>query len=410
MTRSKKHNWSFSAGNYLGRVRVFESQPGGIIYGETRDRSLACGTRSISLRHRDKEKAVRWAKEQAAKLVSGEEIERTPTLARVLALYLQHQTPNKSIAEQKADERRTKMWVRTLGSSKDLSKLSMHEWQNFTAGRRSGTIDSDGLPVASDERKAVRDGTVAGDLTFLISVINWACKWREADRYLMLENPARGYPVPVEKNPRRPLVTAERFQKVRAVADQVRMVRGHGNLRRELPTFLGQVLDLSWYTGRRISAILALRFEDLKLSDGPHGSILWPASSDKMGKEWLVPLSPEARQSIDSILAERPGIGKGFLFPSFTCEGEPVRQDAVALWLRSAEILAGVPKQDGSLFHAYRRGWATSRKFFPLVDVAATGGWSDTATLLKCYQQADSETMYRVASEPAKLREALPHF
>ncbi len=97
-----------------------------------------------------------------------------------------------------------------------------------------------------------------------------------------------------------------------------------------------------------------------------------------------MPLSPEARRAIDSILAERPGIGKGFLFPSFTCEGEPVHQDAVALWLRSAEILAGVQKQDGSLFHAYRRGWATSRKFFPLVDVAATGGSSDTATLLKC--------------------------
>jgi integrase len=125
-----------------------------------------------------------------------------------------------------------------------------------------------------------------------------------------------------------------------------------------------------------------------------------------MGREWLVPVSVEARAAIDGILAERQGIGKGFLFPSFVSEGEPVRQDAVSLWLRSAEILAGVPKQSPSLFHAYRRGWATSRKFLPLVDVAASGGWSDPATLLKCYQQADSETMYRVVSEPAKLREA----
>lgn len=187
------------------------------------------------------------------------------------------------------------------------------------------------------------------------------------------------------------------------------MVRGHGKKRLELPTYLPEVLDLCWHTGRRIAAVLALRFEDLRLAEGPHGSVLWPASSDKMGKEWLVPMSPEARLAIDNILAERPGIGEGFLFPSFVSEGEAVRQDAVALWLRSAEILAGVPKHDGSLFHAYRRGWATSRKFFPLVDVAATGGWSDTATLLKCYQQADSETMYRVVSEPAKLREALPH-
>lgn len=402
--KRKRKMWSQSIGEHGHRVRVFESESGGIIYGETADRSLACGVRCMSLRHRDRDEAVQWARRQAAQLTGGSVgMERSPTLSRVLGLYLQFQSPSKSIAEQDADQRRAKMWVRTLGGAKDLRKLSMHEWQNFSAARRCGAIDCDGLPVASGERKFVRDGTVAGDLTFLTSLLNWATRWREGDRYLMSENPARGYLVPVEKNPRRPLVTAERFQKVRAVADQVRMVRGHGKLRRELPTFLGQVLDLSWHTGRRISAILALRFEDLQLSVGPHGSILWPASSDKMGKEWLVPLSPEARRAIDSILAERPGIGKGFLFPSCTCEGEPVRQDAVALWLRSAEILAGVPKQDGSLFHAYRRGWATSRKFFPLVDVAATGGWSDTATLLKCYQQADSETMYRVVSEPATL-------
>jgi integrase len=188
----------------------------------------------------------------------------------------------------------------------------------------------------------------------------------------------------------------------------VRMRVGHGKKVRELQTYLPAILDIVWHSGRRISAVLALRFEDLRLNEGgPHGAIQWPASSDKCGKACLAPMSPEARRAIDSILADRPGIGKGFLFPSFTREGEPVRQDAVALWLRSAEVLAGVPKQDGSLFHAYRRSWATSRKFFPLVDVAAAGGWSDTATLLKCYQQADPETMYRVVSEPAKLTERL---
>jgi hypothetical protein len=37
--------------------------------------------------------------------------------------------------------------------------------------------------------------------------------------------------------------------------------------------------------------------------------------------------------------------------------------------------------------------------------LAAAGGWSDTATLKRVYQQADQETMYRVVSEPARLRE-----
>ncbi len=55
---------------------------------------------------------------------------------------------------------------------------------------------------------------------------------------------------------------------------------------------------------------------------------------------------------------------------------------------------------------AYRRKWVTERKHLPDVDVAAAGGWSDTATLKLAYQQADEATMFRVLSEPAELREA----
>lgn len=402
--RRRKQAWSKSIGNYGHRIRVFEDPNSGIIYGEMRDPAVAGRYRSISLRHRDREKAVRWAKEQVGRWMTGETegVDRAPTLARVLALYLRHQSGHKVASEQKADDRRSKMWVRILGPAKDLAKLSMHEWQVFVTTRRSGAINCHGLPVASDERKLVRDGTVEGDLTFLLGVLNWATRWREADRYLMPENPARGYPLPREKNPRRPVVTQERFERVRNVAPQVRTVRGLGKAKRELPTYLPEVLDLCWHTGRRISAILALRFADLRLTDGPHGSILWPAASDKMGKESLAPVSKEVRDAIDRILAERPGIGAAYLFPAINDATKPIAVEVVSTWLRAAEILGGVPKQNGSLFHAYRRGWATSRKHWPVVDVMATGGWGTPETLLECYQHADMETMYRVVSEPAR--------
>lgn len=74
-------------------------------------------------------------------------------------------------------------------------------------------------------------------------------------------------------------------------------------------------------------------------------------------------------------------------------------------WLIEAEKLAGVPKHDGSLWHAYRRKWATERKHLPDVDVAAAGGWSDLSSLKTCYQHADQETMLKVVSEPRALRE-----
>jgi integrase len=272
------------------------------------------------------------------------------------------------------------------------------------ARARSGTINANGEHVAVEQRKPVRDGTVAADLSFLLTVLNFAVKWRTDDgRYVLDANPARGYPVPKERNPRRPVVTEHRFERVRAAAEQLTMLVGHGKNRREMRSYLPDILDLLNGTGRRVRAILALRYEDLRLSDGPHGSIRWPASTDKLKMEWTVPIAREVRAAINRVLAERPGIGAAFLFPALKDPSKHITVESVSEWLLKAEKLAEVEKQNGSLFHAYRRGWATSRKFLPLADVAAAGGWSDTATLLNIYTQPDADTMYRVVSEPAKL-------
>ncbi len=71
----------------------------------------------------------------------------------------------------------------------------------------------------------------------------------------------------------------------------------------------------------------------------------------------------------------------------------------------SAEQQAKLPKQQGSLWHAYRRAWATARKHLPDVDVAAAGGWKSTETLRRCYQQPDADTMLAVVLSGAELRE-----
>lgn len=89
----------------------------------------------------------------------------------------------------------------------------------------------------------------------------------------------------------------------------------------------------------------------------------------------------------------------GLLFPGDTDRSQPVRRDVFAKWLLQAERKAGLPKLDGSLWHAYKRAWATSRgKDLPTADVAAADGWSDVGTLLRCYQQPDDATMLAVMS------------
>jgi len=211
--------------------------------------------------------------------------------------------------------------------------------------------------------------------------------------------------MPTERNPRRPLVAQDRYERVLEAARGMQMRVDWAQKPVSLPSHLPALLVLAHGTGRRISPILALRYEDLRLGEGPHGSIRWPADTDKMGREWVVPISTEVREVLDQILTERPGIARGWLFPAPRTASKHLSKDVASSWLLRAEQLAKVPKQDGSLWHAFRRGWATARKQMPDVDVAASGGWSDVTSLRQCYQAADQATMYRVVSEPLEIRE-----
>lgn len=99
-------------------------------------------------------------------------------------------------------------------------------------------------------------------------------------------------------------------------------------------------------------------------------------------------------------------LGGAYLFPSPISPDQPIRYELASDWLMKAEKLAEVPKQRGSLWHAYRRKWATERKHLPDVDVAAAGGWTETDSLKQCYQQADEATMLRVVLSGGQLRES----
>ena len=81
-------------------------------------------------------------------------------------------------------------------------------------------------------------------------------------------------------------------------------------------SLLPALLILANGTGRRISAICSLRFADLRLGVGPHGSIRWPADTDKMGVESVVPITTDVREVLDRIQREQPGMGAPPLFPS----------------------------------------------------------------------------------------------
>jgi hypothetical protein len=83
----------------------------------------------------------------------------------------------------------------------------------------------------------------------------------------------------------------------------------------------------------------------------------------------------------------------------------PLHRTTVSGWLKRAERLAGLPKLHGGSWHPYRRRWASERKHLPLTDVAAVGGWTDTTTIMRCYQTPDIETMEAVATSPRRIKQ-----
>jgi integrase len=399
--RKRAPCWSYTAGAKGHTVTVYERVPGGPLQARCFDATLRDGHggyRRIALGHRDQGKAEAYAHEQVAKLVEGRAELVEGTLARLFAAYRTHRTAHKSAGEQSEDARRTAMWTRVLGARKDPHLITRGEWERFIAARRSGAINRVGEPVPDEKHRLVRDGTVRSDCLWLRQVLGWGTTWRERDgngAYLVRENPVRGYAVPDEKNPRRAVATTDRYEAIAAKAAQVH-------------PFLPPVLAIVHGTGRRVSAVLALRYRDLQLAKtkaAPHGAIAWPGATDKMGKAWSAPINAAVRTALEAFLAARPGLGAAYLFPSPRDATVPVRYDVARRWLLEAERLAEVPKHDGSLWHAYRRGWATARKHLPVGDVAQAGGWESTETLQRCYQQPDEATILAVVLGGAELRE-----
>ena len=411
--RKKSPCWSHAEGARGFTVTVYERVPGGTLYARVRDRGLGTGVgyRRVSLHYTDREAAKIYAIQQAAKLRTGHcEVSggRTP-LRRILAEYLAHRTPRKSESERQEDVRRSEMWARYLGGQKDPHTISLGEWERFTDLRRSGELRADGSMATPGHRLPVGDRTVEADLKWLRWVFNWGTKWRDTSGgYLLRENAVRGYEIPVERNPRRPVASDDRYDSLRAVSDSIFMELRWGGHKVRQRSYLSELLDLAHGTGRRIGPIRELRYEDLRLdrtSRAPHGAIQWPGQTDKEGKAWSAPITPRVRGALERVLQHRPGIGGAYLFPCPTDPLRPVQYERVRDWFLAAESLAGLSKQKGSTFHAFRRGWATARKHLPVADVAAAGGWNSTVTLDRCYQQPDDDTMLAVVLGGHELRE-----
>jgi integrase len=216
--------------------------------------------------------------------------------------------------------------------------------------------------------------------------------------WMLAENPLRGVRLQREQNPRRPVATYDRFERVRLAIRKL-APEATSSSERDRWIRLELALVLAEGTGRRIGAIRRLRWCDIS-HDPP--AIHWRAEFDKRQREQLVPIPDSLAEEIKATRARLRVVGDGWIFKQATKDA-PWAPAQCQDYLRQAEAAASVTKLEGGLWHAYRRKWATERKELPLKDVAAAGGWKDVTTLLTCYQHADEATMLRVMASPTKL-------
>lgn len=204
MTNAKR--WSYSAGTRRkNRVRVFEA-PSGLLFMEVRECDGDQGParrKRVSLGHRDRKRAMHTADVTAARLGAGSTLGTAEiTLGSLFDIYEAEVTPRKSPGVQHHDRTAAKMFLAQWGRERPVSTLSLRDWEQFVDDRRAGRIGARG-PVA--------DRQIQYDLCWLRAAFNWATKAGIQGQPLLARNPFQGFPVPRERNPRRPVLTEEQY-------------------------------------------------------------------------------------------------------------------------------------------------------------------------------------------------------
>ena len=415
----RKKHWSKIIEEVGVQIRVYERPHSSkLSYSIVRDdgrkmrRSLGTSDRKEAER-----RAVEIARAVAEARLTGRTNDRL-TLGRLFAAYRRHHLPTLTGARQREAEARMVMFTEAWGSDLNVADVGAVHVKSYCQKRRSLEIVAPGLRPDEEGRrrrgyrepKPVRDGGLDAEFRWLNSVFNFAFDFTVDGRSLLARNPLptpsrrRAMGWPTEKNPRRPIASHQRFTRTMEYVDTV---DGDGRL--------GCILALARWTGRRESAICAVRASDLLLSEErissalaeagmderlgqhmPHGAIRWAAESDKQGFLFVSPINGDARAALDVYLRQSPRMGDVPLFPAPQDASRSISRDTAAKWLVRAERLAELPKLKAGVFHPYRRLWATERKSLPDVDVAAAGGWKDTQALRLSYQSADPVGVLKV--------------
>ena len=311
--------WSKTIEESGVRVRIYERTPGAVLAREVR---IDGRKDRRSLDHRDRKLAEQQARALAKRLA---ELQLTgytgkATFGQLAALYRQHRLPLLSEDRQRSVKSLLPLLERHFARSTVVEDLAPHDVDAYVSVRRSGALVA---PRHRTPDKGVAEGTIRNELHLLRSMLRWGRQHRVNGRPLLTMDPLETVAMPREINPKRPIATQERYERLLGVADRAEAA---GRFR--------CLLVLVRETGRRINAICRLRISDVLLTreqmerslaavglpvaaaeHWPHGAIHWRRDDDKKGYDTVAPISRAAREALDTYIRRGARAGEVPLFP-----------------------------------------------------------------------------------------------
>ncbi len=404
--QTKNGSWTRSLGHRGARVRLFQKTKDGVFYREVHvpdaGRDQAC------LHTRDRAEAQRLGEALLAALLDKERPPAPradpPVLLGDLVARYQRECP--MYLDNDEHSRRTAVshaavLVGFFGADFDVRRLTVNDTTRFATKRRAGGIAYTAADGTEKVTEPVRQRSVHAGLSLLRTLLLWACTVPTADQGRWLRrNPLEGVRFEREQSPKRSTATWDQYEATRTAVEKL-AAEGGTDAERLKWIRLQFALWLAEALGRRRGSIVGLRWEDIDLG---RRVIVWRAESDKKGKRWVSPLSDDHVVRLEQF-RQALGGAAGPVFPRAGDPTRPVPPEMLSQWLLDAERAGGIEKLDGSLWHAYRRKWASERMHHPIKAVAQAGGWSDVGTLISCYQQPDEEAVLAVLNEARKRRD-----
>jgi integrase len=300
-----------------------------------------------------------------------------------------------------------------FGHDRLVEDITPDQCKKYETARGKGGIeytDYDATPVGRQLRvqkktPPAKPRTSQADLKFLRTMITWAINnWKSAGLARLDTNPMDNFKMPKELNPTRRVMPHDRFLTMLAGAQQLAACDDRSDDDRLRMRMLALALQVAEVFGGRIGAIRHLTLDDFDFDAGngfADASVTWRAEWDKKGRERTTRVPRMLAQEVWQYCRSMPLPPSGWLFWKLTTD-EALTTDVLTDLLHEAERAAGLTPLKYMGWHSIRRKWATERKWLPVKDAMAIGGWRDTKTFLE-YQQADASTSRSILEDAPKL-------